>query len=324
MLNVARQVTIALLVLASACSESERPQAAAPDAALDAAASGDSDTAVGEDAAASNGGDASGLDASGTDASRPVCRDALPLRCGDRLGDSTSTQGRENLWQGYGCTARAESGPEAIYAFETDARCQVGVQLGELEADIDLFVLDECTDVGCTEASSTPLDLQTIESVTFQAQAGRDYIVVVDGYSQSAGSYALSVNCLCGDGDFELSDGEWLLQVDRRWTGNALGVPSPSESLPEEDYEAVSNGGSYDVALSQDWHTVSVGDAPWLGELTASPDGTLSYELAGGSTGAGGRLIIWVGPSGLQAELTLYGSGVPIVSSERGALISRR
>jgi hypothetical protein len=43
----------------------------------------------------------------------------------------------------------------------------------------------------------------------------------------------------------------------------------------------------------------------------------------GSGTFAGGRLVIWSGTSGLQAELTLYGSGVPIFSSERGAL-SRR
>jgi hypothetical protein len=43
-----------------------------------------------------------------------------------------------------------------------------------------------------------------------------------------------------------------------------------------------------------------------------------TYELTGG-TMAGGRFVI----SGGRAELTIYGSGVPIVESERGTLVQR-
>jgi hypothetical protein len=45
----------------------------------------------------------------------------------------------------------------------------------------------------------------------------------------------------------------------------------------------------------------------------------LRYELTEGAF-AGGRFVIGSVASGLEAELTLYGSGVPIASSERGAL----
>jgi len=38
-------------------------------------------------------------------------------------------------------------------------------------------------------------------------------------------------------------------------------------------------------------------------------------------TFAGGRFVVWAADVGLQAELTIYGSGVPIVSSERGPLV---
>jgi hypothetical protein len=40
----------------------------------------------------------------------------------------------------------------------------------------------------------------------------------------------------------------------------------------------------------------------------------------GRRTFAGGRFAVWPGQTSLQAELTIYGSGVPIVSSEREAL----
>jgi hypothetical protein len=33
--------------------------------------------------------------------------------------------------------------------------------------------------------------------------------------------------------------------------------------------------------------------------------------------------LIWSTPGGLQAEITLYGSGVPIALSERGRLVRR-
>jgi hypothetical protein len=43
------------------------------------------------------------------------------------------------------------------------------------------------------------------------------------------------------------------------------------------------------------------------------------YELDEG-TFAGGRFIVWIIDNSFEAELTIYGSGVPIVKSERGYL----
>jgi len=263
-------------------------------------------------------GDAGNADSGARDAAALECRDALPLRCGDHLRHDTLVEGQPNLWRSYACTARLESGPETVYAFQSDERCQVSMRLSELENDINLFVLDECDPFGSTQCSSTPLDLQTQELIGFQAEAGRGYVVAVDGYSGSSGSYALSVNCLCSD--IELADGEWRLRVNRRWNGDLTGVTSPATPLPQEDYEAVSDGTTYVVRLDRRWFTVSIGDEPLLGELTTEPGDKLTYELTTGTT-AGGRFVIWADGSGLQAELTMYGSGVPIVSSERGALV---
>jgi hypothetical protein len=264
--------------------------------------------------------DAGAGDAGGPDATAFECRDALPLGCGDQLRHSTISEGQPDLWGAYSCTARGESGPETVYAFRTDERCQVTARLSELEDDIDLFVMDECDPFASLKCSSAPLDLQTQELVRFQAEAGRDYVVAVDGYSGASGSYALSVNCLCGDSAVDLADGEWLLQVNRRWNGDLTGIDSSSTPLPQEDYEPTSDGTSYVVRLARDWFEASIGDEPLLGELTTEPGDKLTYEITTGTT-AGGRLVIWTDASGLQAELTIYGSGVPIVSSERGPLV---
>jgi hypothetical protein len=337
MLIVPRRVALVFLLVLAACHDDER--AGTPDANADAD-TGDLDAsdldasdldasdldasetdashhldASDQDASET---DASDFDASDTDANGPFCRDAIPLRCGDRLSHSTSIQGDADLWPSYACTARAEPAPEVVYALEAEARCQVGVRLSELEADIDLFLVDDC-ERSCSKVSSTPLDLQALETIAFNAESGRAYNVVVDGYDEEGGSYDLAVDCLCGEGDYEFSEGDWLLNVERRWTGDS--PDEPSAPLREEDYEAITDGASYRARVWYGWREVSVGEMSWPGVLSASRDGTLSYEITGGSTGAGGRLIIWVGPSGLQAELTHYGSGVPIVSSERGALV---
>ena len=125
------------------------------------------------------------------------CDNPLPLKCGDRLNHSTLVQGRANVWGGYGLTQRAESGREAIYAMQTTASCQVVAQLKNLTVDLDLFALSSCSEWSDTAASSTPLDLQTIESVRFATQAGQPYFVVVDGYNGAAGTYTLEVDCAC-------------------------------------------------------------------------------------------------------------------------------
>ena len=114
-------------------------------------------------------------------------------------------------------------------------------------------------------------------------------------------------------------DGEWVLQVDRKWNGDAGSVQFPSDSLPEEAYEPLSDGAAYRVVFSNELGSVAVGDTPLSGAQVSDADGRREYDLTTG-TFAGGRFIVWNGAAGLQAELTIYGSGVPIISSERGAL----
>jgi hypothetical protein len=247
------------------------------------------------------------------------CPDALPIRCGDRLDHSTIIQGRRDTWRGYGCSQRLESGRETIYVFRSDDSCKTMVRLNGIKSDIDLFLLDVCNPWSCTVASSTPLDIQTVETVAFHAEAGRSYFTVVDGYDEASGAYSIEADCLSGSYADGFADGEWVLQVDRQWDRVAGNVQFPSDEINEGSYQPVDDGASYVVAVSGGWELVSVGDTPFLGELTGSSIGKLTYDLTTG-TFAGGRFVVWSGVSGLQAELTIYGSGLPIISSERGVL----
>ena len=76
----------------------------------------------------------------------------------------------------------------------------------------------------------------------------------------------------------------------------------------------------YDVSVSLQGAAVVIGADPLVGQRESASGTQLSYALAQG-TFAGGRFVVWATEAGLQGELTLYGSGRPIVRSERGALV---
>jgi hypothetical protein len=105
--------------------------------------------------------------------------------------------GRPSAWSGYGLTERGDTGREVVYAFQSTNDCAVVVDLGDLTVDLDLFALSACNPLsGNFAASSTPLDIQTVESVSWINRPGTIYIVV-DGYNGAEGSYSLSVRCTC-------------------------------------------------------------------------------------------------------------------------------
>jgi hypothetical protein len=158
------------------------PAPAANTSVATALSSGAPSTTASPDAGTANGGS---------------CEAPLPLKCSDRLKHSTQNQGRPNEWGGYGCSARAEGGREAIYAFEFAHDCDVEVRLTSLTTDLDLFMLSSCTRSSNGKCSSTPLDLQDEEHVEFFHTAGKAEFIVVDGYGSSEGTYTLEVNCAC-------------------------------------------------------------------------------------------------------------------------------
>jgi len=258
--------------------------------------------------------DAPALDAAG------ACPTAVPLHCGDGLSGNTLVDGRPDVWSGYSCTARLESGPEVLYSFTADADCLVTVRLDNLALDLDLLVLDACDPWSCTTAASTPLDIQDGEEVAFDVTAGAQYFVVVDGYAGASGTYDIAVDCQCGADLPAFADGNWEMHVDRKWKGLPGDVQFPTDPLDEEDYEPVDDGPVYAVVVSGGGQSVEVGDEPVVGVLEPGQPGEWLFNLTEG-TFAGGRFVVWSSESALQAEFTIYGSGVPIVSSERGPLV---
>ena len=115
-------------------------------------------------------------------------------------------------------------------------------------------------------------------------------------------------------------DGQWVLTVDRVWDGVSGNIIFPSDPLSEDDYQPAPQVSTYRVVLSDQGRTVSVATTPFVGARTAASGERVFFDLSQGTV-AGGRFVVWAGAETLQGELTLYGSGRPIVQSERGSLV---
>lgn len=118
-----------------------------------------------------------------------------------------------------------------------------------------------------------------------------------------------------------LVDGHWRLDVDRVLKANRPNEGLPADPLSEADYQPVPAGTTYDVVVSGKTADIAVGPTPFKGVRGERTGERVMYDLQAGGTFAGGRFVVSPGPRNtLQAELTLYGSGVPIAKSERGPL----
>jgi hypothetical protein len=119
-----------------------------------------------------------------------------------------------------------------------------------------------------------------------------------------------------------LVDGSWVFSVDRAWDGVSGHIVFPSDSLTDDDYKPTDQSPTYAVVLSEAGAHIMVGTTPFIGQRTSASSARLVFELSQG-TFAGGRFVVWRQSNALQAELTIYGSGRPIVQSERGRLVAQ-
>lgn len=116
-------------------------------------------------------------------------------------------------------------------------------------------------------------------------------------------------------------DGAWLFVVDREWSRSLGDAQLPSDPLPDAAYVPVTSGATLPVVVSDAGARVTIGsESPLVGSRVNESEAAVTYDLAE-STFAGGRFVVWPQGQGLQAEVTIYGSGLPIVQSRRGALV---
>ncbi len=118
---------------------------------------------------------------------------------------------------------------------------------------------------------------------------------------------------------FSLLDGNsFVMEVDR-----ILEISDgqlPMDDLQENDYIKIDEDIKYDVTFSEDGQTVTIEPGSISGHKTDESGESGNYYLDEGVF-AGGRFVVWTNNDSFEAELTIYGSGVPILRSERGYLL---
>ena len=140
-----------------------------------------------------------------------------------------------------------------------------------------------------------------------------------------SGLSLLMISCGAADSDDEYSDrfslldgNSFVLEIDR-----IIEMPDaklPMDDFQESDYIRISEGSQYHVSFTKFGHVVTIEPGAISGRKI-NDDGELKiYELYE-DVFAGGRFVIWMCNDSLEAELTIYGSGVPVIQSERGYLL---
>jgi hypothetical protein len=115
---------------------------------------------------------------------------------------------------------------------------------------------------------------------------------------------------------------ERILVVDRSCKGKELHALQNQDAIQESHYTKDTQGTTYNIAFSADGDTVRIQNGSNTIESVWRIDkGRMrTYGLR---TFTGGRLVVWPTNTNYEAELTIFGSGFPIIRSERGTLIEK-
>jgi len=123
------------------------------------------------------------------------CVPAERLTCGELTTADTSdwNDGATDEIDFWELSGGDSSGPEIAHIFTANVTETVEFRLLDVDlgaVDHDVYVLDGNTDCSPDEAFAWGSD-----SVTFEAEAGRSYYLVVDGRDDAAGPYAAELDC---------------------------------------------------------------------------------------------------------------------------------
>ena len=120
------------------------------------------------------------------------CANPIALTCGNNVnGNNASGQNNVQSFNGIA----AWNGPELFYQFQADAGA-VDIQLTGLTADLDLFLISDCSnpDGSLISSSATANNNETINTTV---TAGT-YYILVDGYQGATSTYNLALTCGSG------------------------------------------------------------------------------------------------------------------------------
>jgi len=124
-----------------------------------------------------------------------TCSPLALLECGAHVVGNTGGLRASSETTDYGCADLTYSGPEMSWGFLTEQDEPVAVQLTGLQDDLDVFVVDTvaCDGTDCRAASVASGSVSDV--LVFNAEADRDYVIVVDGWNGASSSFTLDVVC---------------------------------------------------------------------------------------------------------------------------------
>ena len=128
----------------------------------------------------------------------------------------------------------------------------------------------------------------------------------------------------CSNDNYEakfilLGGNDFILEVNR--ISEHPNVQFPSDQLDENDYREIDHGSEYEVSFSENIQAIWIMNDSISGTIIEDTEEYKKYDLNKGLF-AGGRFVVWINEGRFEAEYTVYGSGVPIIRSERGYLQS--
>lgn len=121
------------------------------------------------------------------------CSNAIDLTCGQPQS-YTNAYGEDNI-SVYNCDGLNEysnSGPEVVHTVTTTSTGQLDVTLSNLNANLNMYLLNACDHTQCIESSTNAGTWN--EHISAYVPAGT-YYIVVDGYNGATSSYNIAVNC---------------------------------------------------------------------------------------------------------------------------------
>jgi hypothetical protein len=132
------------------------------------------------------------------------CLVTAPLQCGFVVMNSLPGEGTGNL-DGYPCSPHAYPGLERVYSFVSPCAGEVsftvsGGMMGGINSLYDVMVLEEatgCKATSCLAAGLMAGDFIKQAKVTFQAEQGKSYFMVVEGRGGDVGNFTMTSICSC-------------------------------------------------------------------------------------------------------------------------------
>ncbi|TXF89423.1 T9SS type A sorting domain-containing protein [Neolewinella aurantiaca] len=121
------------------------------------------------------------------------CSQRVPLSCGTPY-NGTNAGGTDDV-STYTCGPQLNvenNGPEIVHTFTTTESGLVTIDLTNLSANLELFLLSECSRRSCLQYSQN--SGTSSEQIVRNLPAGT-YYVVVDGYNGAISNYNLTVDC---------------------------------------------------------------------------------------------------------------------------------